>query len=315
MITKTSTLSTISTIAASALLLLACSDNSYTPPPPPSDANTLTVSVTDAPLDGVSKVIVQFAGIEIKHEDSEAQIIEFEAPLDVDLLGLQGDLRSTIMLEEKVNAGDYQYIRLLVNAALGEFDSVVLLEDNTWQSLYIPDDAKIGLKLNQAFHVSSNKNTHLTIDFDLRKSLEKDLAENDYQLIPNLRVVSDVEAGHIAGFIENQLLIDNSCVGVDSQTNAAVYLYNELAEGASPQDIQRNELDPVSSANVEFNTDTGEYFYTLGFLLRDVPYSAQVVCDASIDEPSTANALSFIGPIQSVIPVETLTINLDFATQ
>jgi len=311
MLRKTSTLS----IAASALLLLACSDNSYTPPPPPSDANTLTVSITDAPLDGVSKVIVQFAGIEIKHEDGEAQIIEFKAPVEVDLLGLQGDIRSTILREEKINAGDYQYIRLLVNAAQGEFDSVVLLEDNTWQSLYVPDEAKIGLKLNQAFRVSANKNMHLTIDFDLRKSLEKDLVENDYQLIPSLRVVSDVEAGHIAGFIENQLLIDNGCVELDNQTNAAVYLYNKLAEGANRQDIQRNELDPVSSANVEFNTETGEYSYTLGFLPRDVPYSAQVVCDASIDEPSTADALNFIGPIQSVTPVETLTINLDFATQ
>lgn len=313
MIRNSSVLSTISTIAASALFLVGCSDNSYIAPPP-SDAKTLTVSITDAPLDGVSKVIVQFAGIEIKHEDSEAQIIEFAAPVEVDLHGLQGDIRSTIMLEEKVPSGDYQYIRLLVNAALGEFDSVVLLEDNTWQSLYIPDDAKIGLKLNQAFYINSSKNTHLTIDFDLRKSLEKDVAEDDYQLIPSLRVVSDVEAGHVAGLVENQLLIDNGCVGVDNQTNAAVYLYNELAEGASPQDIQRNELDPVSSANVEFNTDTGEYFYTLGFLPRDVPYSAQVVCDASIDLPSAVDALSFIGPIQSVIPVETLTVNLDFAS-
>jgi hypothetical protein len=231
------------------------------------------------------------------------------------VLGLQGDLRSTILLEEKVSSGDYEYIRLLVNAAQGEFDSVVLLEDNTWQSLYIPAAAKVNLKLNQAFRINSNNNTHLTIDFDLRKSLEKDVAENDYQLIPSLRVVSDVEAGHIAGFVENQLLIDNGCVGAENQTNAAVYLYNELAEGDSPQDIQRNELDPVSSANVEFNTETGEYSYTLGYLPRDVPYSAQVVCDASIDEPGAANTLSFIGPIQSVTPIETLTVNLDFATQ
>jgi hypothetical protein len=218
-------------------------------------------------------------------------------------------------LEEKVSSGNYEYIRLLVNAAPGEFDSVVLLEDNTWQSLYIPDGHKIGLKINRAFYINSNKNTHLTIDFDLRKSLEKDAAESDYQLIPSLRMVSNIEAGHVAGFVENQLLIDNGCVGADNQTTAAVYLYNELADGGSPQDIQRNALDPVSSANVVFNTETGEYSYTLGYLPRDVPYSAQVVCDASIDAPSTVDTLSFIGPIQSVIAIETLTINVDFTSQ
>lgn len=314
MISKTSTFSTISTIVASALLLLACSDNSYIAPPP-SDAKTLTVSITDAPLDGVSKVFVRFVGIEVKHEESEAQIIEFETPVEVDLLRLQGDLRSTIMLEEKIPSGDYQYIRLLVSAEQSESESFVILEDNSLRSLYIPDDAKIGLKLNQAFRINSNSNTHLTIDFDLRKSLEKDENEDDYKLIPSLRVVSDVEAGHIAGFVENQLLIDSGCVEGDNQTNAAVYLYNELAEGASPQDIQRNEFDPVSSANVEFNSDTGEYFYTLGYLPRDIPYSAQVVCDASEDEPGSANTLNFIGSIQSVMPVETLTVNLDFTSQ
>lgn len=317
MIRKSSTLTSISTIAASALFLLACSDNPtyVAAPSPTSDTETLTVSVTDAPLDGVSKVIVQFTGIEIKQDDSEAQTIEFETPVDVDLLGLQGDLRSTILLEEEVSAGDYQYIRLLVNAAQGEFDSVVLLEDNTWQSLYIPDDAKIGLKLNQPFRVSANKNIHLTIDFDLRKSLDKDENESDYRLIPSLRIVSDVEAGHVAGLIENQLLIDSGCEGVDNQTNAAVYLYNELDEGASPQDIQRNELDPVSSANVLFNSDTGEYSYTLGFLPGNVPYSAQVVCDASIDLPGAADTLDFIGPIQRVVAIEALTVNVDFASQ
>ncbi|MBV1870468.1 MAG: DUF4382 domain-containing protein, partial [Gammaproteobacteria bacterium] len=61
-------------LLALSLVLTACSDNSYVTPLP-SDAKTLTISVTDAPLDGVSKVIVQFSGIEIKHVDAEAQII------------------------------------------------------------------------------------------------------------------------------------------------------------------------------------------------------------------------------------------------
>jgi len=298
---------------ASALTLSACSDNSYIPPPA-SDAKTLTISVTDAPLQGVSKVFLQFTGVEIKHEDEEAQLIEFDTPLDVDVLGLQGEQRTTIMLEEKVGSGNYEYVRLMVNAVQGEFDSVVLLDDNSWQSLYIPDGDKIGLKINQSFYVSSSKNTHLTIDIDLRKSLEKVPAEADYQLKPSLRVVSNIEAGHVAGFIANDLLIDNNCV-VNNQTNAAVYLYNELAEGETPQDIQRNEFDPVSSANIEFNAETGEYAYTLGYLPRDIPYTAQVVCDASIDLPGSAETLTFIGERQNVIPIETLTVDLDFPAQ
>lgn len=298
-------------LLALSLVLTACSDNSYVTPLP-SDAKTLTISVTDAPLDGVSKVIVQFSGIEIKHVDAEAQIIAFDTPVDVDLLGLAGSKRSTILLEEKIPKGDYEYLRLIVNAAQGEFDSIVILDDNTWQSLYVPDNEKIGLKILQPFSINSGRNTHLTVDFDLRKSVEKDVTEAEYQLAPSLRIVSDREAGHVKGLVSNTLLTDNACVDVNSQTNAAVYLFSAFSDGEVPQDIQRNEFDPVSSANIEFDTQTGEYYYELGFLPRDVSYSAVVVCDASIDTPSAVDALIFIGETKGVTPIETLSIELNF---
>ena len=298
-------------VAVFSLVLIACSDNSYVTPIP-SDAKTLTVSVTDAPLDGVSKVIIQFSGVEIKHEDAEAEVIVFDTPVDVDVLSLQGAQRTTILLEQKIRTGNYEYIRLLVNAEQGEFDSLVLLDDNTWQSLYVPDASKIKLKIIQPFRIRSGRNTHLTIDFDLRKSLGKDDVENDYQLIPSLRMVTESDAGHITGLVANALLNDNGCIELDNQTNAAVYLFSELAEGVSPQDIQRNELDPVSSASIKFDSETGEYSYTLGYLPKDIPYSAVVVCDANTDAPGTVDTLNFIGEIKAVTAIETFSIDLNF---
>ena len=300
-----------SLVAVFSLVLISCSDNTYIPPTP-SDARTLTVSVTDAPLDGVSKVMVQFSGVEIKHVDAEAELIEFDAPVDVDILGLQGTLRTSILFEQKVSSGTYEFIRLIINAEQGEFDSLVLLDDNTWQSLYIPDADRIGLKIIQPFFIYSGGNTHLTIDFDLRKSMEKDIAEGDYQLIPSLRVVSDDEAGHISGLVANTLLSENACIGTNNQTNAAVYLFAEFTEGVGPQDIQRNELDPVSSAGIVFDSDTGEYSYTLGYLPKDVPFSAVLVCDASIDAPGTVDTLDYIGEIKTVTVIEELNVDLNF---
>lgn len=279
--------------------LVSCSDSSYTPPPP-EDAQTLTLSMTDAPLDGVSKVIVQFTGLEIKPVGSDLKTIWFDTPVDIDILSLQGKRRATLLPEYKLSAGEYEYIRLLVNANQGEYNSLVVLDDNTWLPLYIPDADKTGLKIAKSFRISTQGNTQLTLDMDLRKSLFKESTESAYRLSPSLRWVKEYEYGHISGFVDNALLSDNGCIDTNSQSFGAIYLYPALAQGQVPQDIQRNASDPLSSANIEFDASKGEYFYTLGYIPSKITYSAVLVCDARLENPTTADTLTFVGAPKSI---------------
>ena len=292
-------------------MLSSCSDSSYTPPAP-DDAQTLTLSVTDAPLDGVSKVLVQFAGVEVKPVGADVKTIMFDTPVDVDILSLQGKRRVPIMLDHKLATGEYEYIRLLLNATQGEFNSLVLLDDNTWQSLYVPDGDKIGLKIVQSFKINSQNNTHLTIDFDLRKSISKESTEDAYRLSPSLRWVKESGYGHIAGFIDNALLLSNGCIDSNNHSYGSIYLYPALADGQLPQDIQRNANDPISSANIEFDVVNGEYSYTMGYIPSKTTYSAVLVCDARLDDPVTADTLTFVGTPKSITVAADVPNDLNF---
>lgn len=305
----------LSLLSCFGLAMVACSDSGYVAPPA-EDASTLTLSITDAPLDGVAKVYLQISGVEIKPENGAAKTIDFDAPIDLDVLSLNAGKRMAILVNEDLTAGNYDYIRLLVNAEEGEPNSKVLLTDNTWQSLYIPSESKADLKIEQPFNINRRRNTHLTIDIDLKKSLTKENNEDAYQFMPFLRMVEEYKYAHIKGFIANGLLdsgagcIDRS--GDEPQAVGAVYIYTELAEGSEPQDIQRTDSDPLASASIDYDEVRGEYHYTLGYIPVDATYSVALVCDAGLDNPAAVDELEFLGEPQVITVDSDETMDLDF---
>ena len=305
----------LSLLSCFGLAMVACSDSGYVAPPA-EDASTLTLSITDAPLDGVAKVYLQIRGIEIKPENGSVKTIDFDAPIDLDVLSLNAGKRMAILVNEDLTAGNYDYIRLLVNAEEGEPNSKVLLTDNTWQSLYIPGESKADLKIEQSFNIDRRRNTHLTIDIDLKKSLTKENNEDGYQFTPSLRMVEEYKYAHIKGFIANDLLdsgagcIDRS--GDEPQAVGAVYIYTELAEGSEPQDIQRTGSDPLASASIDYDEVRGEFHYTLGYIPVDATYSVALVCDAGLDNPAAVDELEFLGEPQVVTVDSDETMDLDF---
>ena len=297
------------------LAVTACSDSGYIAPAA-EDASTLTLSITDAPLDDVVKVYLQIRGLEIKSESGTVKTIDFDTPIDLDVLSLSADKRMDILVNEHLTAGTYEYIRLLVNAEQGEPNSRVLLSDNSWQSLYIPSESKVGLKVEQSFKIDRRHNTHLTIDIDLKKSLTKENKEDDYRFTPSLRMVEEYKFAHIKGFIDNDLLDDGAnCIdrsGDLPQAVGAVYIYSELGEGGEPQDIQRTNSDPLASTNINFDEERGEFHYTLGYIPIDATYSLALVCDASIDNPAVENDLEYLGDVHTITLDSDETMAFDF---
>ena len=297
------------------LAVTACSDSGSVTSVP-DDASTLTLSITDAPLDNVVKVYLQIRGLEIKSEKGVVTTIDFDTPIDLDVLSLNAEKRADILVNELLTAGTYESIRLLVNAEQGEPNSRVLLSDNSWQSLYIPSESKVGLKIEQSFKIDRRRNTHLTIDIDLKKSLTKENNEDDYRFTPSLRMVEEYKFAHIKGIIDNDLFDDgDNCVdrsGDLPQAVGAVYIYSELDEGSEPQDIQRTSSDPLASTNIDFDEERGEFHYTLGYMPIDATYSLALVCNAVIDNPAEEDDLEYLGEVQIITVDSDDTLELDF---
>ncbi|MFH7325977.1 DUF4382 domain-containing protein [Desulfurivibrio sp. C05AmB] len=275
----------------SAALLAGCSSGSGSP------EGTLSLAVTDAPVEDATAVWVQFSGVEL-HSSEHGNLFFEVGSLDeennelpykrIDLLALEGGGHELLLDEETLPAGRYQWIRLRLDTepfansivtATGEHD------------LTIPSGDERGLQLNRPITVPAGGFAAFTIDFDLRKSVVQD-GTGDYKLRPTLRMVDNSEVGAVAGQVD--------VIGIcETEDGMAVYVFPE--HDATPVDINIDEdRGPVLVAPVRFNDDEGEYRYRAAFLTAGA-YTLALTCDADQDDPQADDELTF--PLQQNVDV------------
>lgn len=261
----------------------------------------LTLAITDAPVDGATAVVVEFTGVEIKPAGGDAVNFDFDAPRQIDLLALTGTDSDALLDGVEVPAGMYDWVRLKVNAtADGVTDSYIDLKDGTRHELDIPSGSETGLKLVSGFAVPAGGAASFTIDFDLRKSVHQPMSGSDvYVLRPALRVVDNTHVGAIAGTVDASL--------ITATCSPAVYVFP--GSGVTPDDVDNNAPDPVTTAIVKLNSGDGLYEYTAGFLTAGA-YTVTFTCDAAGDDPDTDDTLVFSGTQSAtVVADQTTTVN------
>jgi len=287
---------TFALIAGGAIGLGGCFSSSS------DDSGSFSLAVTDAPVDDATAVVVEFTGVSIKPADGERVEFTFDQPRSIDLLALQGNDSESLLENEEVPAGDYEWVRLHVNAVNGQMDSFIEFEDGGQHSLFVPSGAQSGLKLVSGFIVPANGSADFTIDFDLRKSIANPQSPTvDYILKPALRLVNNVEVGSITGIVDSTWASDADCA-------PAVYVYegHDAVTGSEGSDNA-----PVTSALVDLNNETGDYEYTVGFLTEG-DFTAAFTCEADQDEPEEENDIDFLQTQNTSVTANEAT-ELDFA--
>jgi len=289
-----------------------------------SSTGMLSISVTDAPVDEASSVVVEFTGVIIQPASGERLEFDFDQlecsetgtscvvdadctggtdvcidpPRQIDLLALNGGGSETILDGVTVPAGHYNWIRLKVNAECDTLDSYIEIPDdiNSPYSLYVPSGSQTGLKLVRGFDVPAGGTASFTIDFDLRKSVNlpegQGTCSGNYKLKPALRLVDNTDVGSISGTVSSELIGDTSCTGGN-----AVYVFED--HDITPDDVDGIDPDPVTSAFVSFNDDEQEYVYKAAFLSSG-NYTIAFTCqagndDPEVDESPTLDPITFVG--------------------
>ncbi|MBT8128571.1 MAG: DUF4382 domain-containing protein [Gammaproteobacteria bacterium] len=254
----------------------------------------VTISITDAPVDIATEVRVQFNGIEFMPADTSSEqepiLVMFDQPVSIDLLELQGNKSKTLLSNEILPTGQYDWIRLKITAIKdGIMDSYIRLVDGSVYELDMPSGLDVGLKIVGGLEIIANTPSAKTIDFDLRKSVVMG-ALGDFKIKPTLKLVSNDQSGTIEGTVNIGELVSPDCSDLDPDTGNAVYLYEGF--NVEPDDIDGLDPEPVASALVKMNGTTGNYEYSFGF----VPfgkYTLVMTCSSDIDDPEDDDTLDF----------------------
>ncbi len=286
------------TLTCAGLLLLAgCGGGGGGTSTLVAPTGTLTLAVSDAPIDAAEQVVVQFHGVEIHPAEGETEVVTFDSSRQIDLLSLTRGEFDLLLEDLELAAGTYNWLRLQVDAEEGVRDSYIVINGEEHE-LRIPSGAQTGLKLNRTFEIVEGENQWFTIDFNLRQSVHSPSGNDpEYVLRPTLRVVSNADAGTLSGNIDANLITE-SCA-------PAVYVY----EGSVvADDVDGLDPDPLTSAQVELD---GVYAYVVPFLPSG-DYTVAFTCNADVDEPETDDeGVEFSAQAQtSIVAGETTTLDL-----
>ena len=305
--------------------LVACSDSGSSVG---SDSNgegnasaastgTLSVNITDAPIDNVTSVIIAFSGVHVRQAGEQGSWLRYELETirQIDLLTLTGPVSEPLLSGVDIPAGTYDEIRLIIedgSAPGGDFYNTYLeTSDGATEALFVPSGTSSGLKLKNPFVVTAGGNISLTIDMDLSKSVLK-TGRGAYHLRPVLRVVDDTQYGHISGSIE-AVNIEENCPRPDSV--AKVYLY---AAGEEPVEMSEGS-SVIATSPLTLNEETGMFDYSIGFV-ETGEYVLALTCDGDLDDPLTEEnteeetLVSFIETANIVVELgSTVAAEFDFS--
>jgi len=249
------------------------------------DSGTLSLGITDAPVDSLKEVNINFTGISIKPAEGEAVEISLEEAQSLDMLKLQRGNAASLLDEQSVPAGEYNWIRLDVDSS--DIAKMNVIDDNNGEHrLSVPSGE---LKLVSGFTVPQGGAADFTIDFDMRKAVVNPANGGDYKLRPALRMVDNTEVGAIEGTISGNLISD-ACGETSDDYDGSVYVY----EGNDAELVDYNpNQSPLMSASVEFDSDAGEYSYKAAFL-SEGDYTIAYTC-VSDDPENVDDSMDFRG--------------------
>lgn len=244
----------------------------------------VSILLTDAPVDDVTEVWVQFTGVELKPQSGSPVEFVFDTPRDIDLLTLQNGTTTSLLPMTTVDTGPYEWIRLMVNAEFDDvYDSYAMTDTGEQLELAVPSGSQSGLKLVSGFTITQDQSTNLVIDWDLRQALVDPKGRPGLYLRPALRVTDTAVYGTLFGTVDATLVedADNCSNNPAENTGSAVYLYEGSVD--TPGDIGDATTPPFTTATVTQNND-GFYVYSFHYLSIGT-YTAAFTCQASDDVP------------------------------
>lgn len=277
-----------------------------------ASTGTLSVSLMDRPVDGVTELYVTISEVWIKPQGGgpAEQVPMTSTPLTVNLLALNDGNASVLVDEAVISAGSYNWIELQI-----EDSDISQSYATTTTGGMVPVDVDVPsnkIRLVSGFDVGPNQAVRFLFDWDVRKGLTEAVGQQRYLLRPAFRVLDVDEYGSLSGTIfADTILLDASCQDVlDPTVGKVVYVF----EGdVTPDDIDGVDPDPLTTVDAVLNEASMDYDYRT--ILMPGDYTVAFTCLGDFDFDDTSDELDFLSPINGnpvTVTAGTPVENVDF---
>lgn len=293
---------------ASAALLAGCGGGSGSSAG--DGTGTLTLGLTDAPVEDVAQLRLYINGATVKREGgppetypidlTDCTVIPGESDdcNPVDLLSLQDGLILTVLADQPMLAGEYNWLRLDVDQ---EQSYVVEGTGGVNEDIIVRVPSQRGLQLSGGFTILADRTTNLVMDWDARQGLAHAVGTDTYIVKPSIRLTDMAQWGNIEGTVAETVNTGECPEG------GVVYVF----EGdVMPDDIDNNAPNPLVTAPVRA-LDQGGFGYRAYYLPSGddgATYTVALTCEPSNDLVPTTEAtddsddlIEFIAPQTTVV--------------
>jgi hypothetical protein len=265
------------TIAALAAILAACSSGND------SKQGTISVSLMDRPVDGISELNITVTEFWIKPQGSGPafQLDMVDTPVTVNLLELSVDNPAIFIDQANIPAGTYNWLEMTVDdsssSAAHAMTDEGLMRD---VDIDVPSDR---VRLINKIEVEPNNSVRMLFDWDVRKGLTEAVGRGLYILKPVIRVMNVEEFASVDGVIASTTVMadENDC-NADSD-NAMYDIGNVIYvfEGAvDPGEI--GVADVYTTVEAKDENNDGNYEYRAS--LMPGTYTLAATCQGGNDE-------------------------------
>lgn len=290
---------------------------------PKGTTGTLSLAVTDAPVDEAEAVQITFTSVYLQDVEGTKNQGPFAVPEEnqsINLMEYTGTDSKAVVSGIQVPAGVYR-LRLKADLTFSETEqrSWIAFSETSPKctelepgAVWIEGETSCRYPLEIPSHefkpkgyitITSGGNASVTVEFDLRKNIvdpqnRKNIA---YKLKPTgLRLVDNLQVGSIAGTISPDFF-GEGC----SAQDARVYLYERNGEDDFiPEDMSDDNTDLITSAMVKEIQDgeTLTYAYAFGFI-PEGGYALALTCNPDDDPEVDDVDFQFEAQVDSVTVV------------
>ncbi|HZH55108.1 MAG TPA: DUF4382 domain-containing protein [Sphingobacteriaceae bacterium] len=278
------------------LFLMSCEEDTDLTPDPDEKQGMFELEITDAPVDdpAVKSVFVTISDVQI-----DDQSLPDFSPVTVDLLTLRNG-NTSVLGSDSINVGTYNEIALILDTS----DCYIEDVDGNRHQLVAEVEK---LEVPYEFSVTEDSAVSLVVDFDLRKTIRRDLNDSidRYEFAPasdlvnGLRIINKDEAGQLMGQITD-------LTGQSDMIVAYVYEKGDF-DASTEAEVGEDEIQFSNAVTSTLVESDGSYHFAF---LEEGEYEMHF---ASFDEDPVTEEVQLNGvlEVESSVQEEVLNITIE----